>query len=95
MLFDMLPTFFSRPEVIALIDACGLVPECLITKDLIDRIQCQLNLRRASGVMTAEQERQAHEFLSVVMERNRRSGKIIPDPFDFAEQGRFEFINFD
>ena len=45
--------------------------------------------------MTAEQERQAHEFLSAVIERNRRSGKCIADPFDFAEQGRFEFINFD
>lgn len=91
----MIPTFFGRPEVIALIDACGLVPDCLVTKDLIDRIQCQLDLRRASEVMTAEQERQAHEFLSAVIERNRRSGKSIPDPFDFAEQGRFEFINFD
>ena len=91
----MIPTFFSRPEVLALVDACGLVPDCLITKDLIDRVQCQLNLRRASEAMTAEQERQAHEFLSAVMERNRRFGKSIPDPFDFAEQGRFEFINFD
>ena len=91
----MIPTFFSRPEVIALIDACGLVPEYLMTKDLIDRVQCQLNLRRASEAMTAEQERQAHEFLSSVIERNRRSGKRISDPLDFSEQGRFEFINFD
>lgn len=91
----MIPTFFSRPEVLALIDACGLVPECLVTKDLVDRIQCQLNLRRASEVMTAEQEKQSHEFLASVMERNRRAGKKVPDAFDFAEQGRFEFINFD
>lgn len=91
----MIPTFFSRPEVMALIDACGLVPDFLVTKDLIDRVQCRLNLRRVSEVMTAEQERQAHEFLSAVIERNRRSGKRIPDPFDFADQGRFEFINFD
>lgn len=66
-----------------------------MTKDLIDRVQCQLNLRRASEVMTAEQEMQAHEFLAAVIDRNRRSGKRIPDPLDFAEQGRFEFINFD
>lgn len=91
----MIPNFFSRPEVFALIDACGLVPDCLVTKDLVDRIQCQLNLRRASEVMTAEQEKQSHEFLAAVMERNRRSGKKIADPFDFAEQGRFEFVNFD
>lgn len=91
----MVPNFFSRPEVLALIDSCGLVPECLITKDLVDRIQCQLNLRRAAEVMTARQEKQSHEFLAAVMERNRRSGRKIPDPFDFAEQGRFEFINFD
>lgn len=91
----MIPNFFSRSEVLALIDSCGLVPECLVTKDLVDRIQCQLNLRRASEVMTAEQEKQSHEFLAAVMERNRRSGKKVPDPFDFAEQGRFEFINFD
>lgn len=91
----MISNFFSRPEVLALIDACGLVPECLVTKDLVDRIQCQLNLRRASEVMTAEQEKQSHEFLAAVMERNRRTGKKISDPFDFAEQGRFEFINFD
>lgn len=91
----MIPSFFSRPEVLALIDACGLVPECLMTKDLVDKIQCQLNLRRVSEAMSAEQERQAHEFLSAVMERNRRTGKHIPDPSDFAEQGRFEFINFD
>lgn len=90
----MIPNFFSRPEVLALIDACGLVPECLVTKDLVDRIQCQLNLRRASEVMTAEQEKQSHEFLAAVMERNRRFGKKVADPFDFAEQGRFEFINF-
>lgn len=91
----MITTFFSRSEVLALIDACGLVPECLITKDLVDRIQCQLNLRRASEVMTAEQERQSHDFLAAVMERNRRTGKKVADPFDFAEQGRFEFLNFD
>ena len=91
----MLPNFFSRPEVLALIDACGLVPECLVTKDLVDRIQCQLNLRRATDVMTAEQEKQSHDFLAVVMERNRRSGKRVSDPYDFAEQGRFEFLNFD
>lgn len=91
----MIPNFFSRPEVLALIDACGLVPECLVTKDLVDRVQCRLNLRRASEVMTAEQEKQSHEFLSAVMERNRRTGKKIADPFDFSEQGRFEFINFD
>lgn len=91
----MLPNFFSRPEVLALIDACGLVPECLLTKDLVDRIQCQLNLRRATEVMTAEQEKQSHEFLVAVMERNRRSGNKIADPYDFAEQGRFEFLNFD
>lgn len=71
----MIPNFFSRPEVLALIDACGLVPECLMTKDLVDKIQCQLNLRRASEAMTAEQERQAHDFLSAVMERNRRYRK--------------------
>lgn len=91
----MIPNFFSRPEVLALIDACGLVPECLITKDLVDRVHCQLNLRRVTEVMTAEQEKQSHDFLAAVMERNRRSGKKISDPFDFAEQGRFEFINFD
>lgn len=91
----MLPNFFSRPEVLALIDACGLVPECLVTKDLVDRIQCQLNLRRASEVMTAEQEKQSHDFLAAVVERNRRSGKKLSDPYDFAEQGRFEFLNFD
>lgn len=91
----MLPNFFSRPEVLALIDACGLVPECLVTKDLVDRIQCQLNLRRATEVMTAEQEKQSHDFLAAVMERNRRSGKKVSDPYDFAEQGRFEFLNFD
>ena len=91
----MIPNFFSRPEVLALIDACGLVPECLVTKDLVDRIQCQLNLRRVTEVMTAEQEKQSHDFLASVMERNRRSGKKISDPCDFAEQGRFEFINFD
>lgn len=91
----MIPTFFSRSEVLALIDACGIVPEFLLTKDLVDRVQCQLNLRRASEVMTAEQEKQSHEFLAAVMERNRRSGKKVADPFDFAEQGRFEFINFD
>lgn len=91
----MLPNFFSRPEVLALIDACGLVPECLVTKDLVDRIQCQLNLRRATEVMTAEQEKQSHDFLAAVMERNRRSGKRVSDPYDFAEQGRFEFLNFD
>ena len=91
----MIPIFFSKPEVIALIDACGLVPEILMTKELVNKVQCQLNLRRVSEVMTAEQERQAHEFLSAVMERNRRSGKKVSDPFDFAEQGRFEFINFD
>lgn len=91
----MIPNFFSRSEVLALIDACGLVPECLVTKDLVDRVQCQLNLRRASEVMTAEQEKQSHDFLSAVIERNRRTGKKIADPFDFAEQGRFEFINFD
>lgn len=91
----MIPAFFTRPEVLAFIDAFGLVPECLVTKDLVDRVQCQLNLRRATEVMTAEQEKQSHEFLAAVMERNRRSGKKIADPFDFAEQGRFEFINFD
>lgn len=91
----MVPNFFSRPEVLALIDACGLVPGCLVTKDLVDRIQCQLNLRRATEVMTAEQEKQSHDFLAAVMERNRRSGKKIADPYDFAEQGRFEFLNFD
>ena len=91
----MLPNFFSRPEVLALIDACGLVPECLVTKDLVDRIQCQLNLRRATEVMTVEQEKQSHDFLAAVMERNRRSGKKVSDPYDFAEQGRFEFLNFD
>lgn len=91
----MLPNFFSRPEVLALIDACGLVPESLVTKDLVDRIQCQLNLRRATEVMTAEQEKQSHDFLAAVMERNRCSGKKIADPYDFAEQGRFEFLNFD
>ena len=91
----MIPDFFSRPEVLALIDACGLVPECLLTKDLVDRIQSQLNLRRATEVMTAEHEKQSHEFLAAVMERNRRSGKKIADPYDFAEQGRFEFLNFD
>lgn len=91
----MIPAFFTRPEVLALIDACGLVPDCLVTKDLVDRIQCQLNLRRATDVMTAEQERQSHEFLAVVIERNRRTGKKIVDPYDFAEQGRFEFLNFD
>lgn len=91
----MIPTFFSRPEVLALIDSCGLVPECLLTKDLVDRVQCQLNLRRATDVMSAEQEKQSHEFLALVMERNRRSGKKIADPYDFAEQGRFEFLNFD
>lgn len=91
----MIQNFFSRAEVLALIDACGLVPECLVTKDLVSRVQCQLNLRRASEVMTAEQEKQSHEFLAAVMERNRRTGKKVADPFDFAEQGRFEFINFD
>lgn len=91
----MIPTFFSRPEVLALIDACGLVPECLVTKDLVDRIQCQLNLRRVTEVMTAEQEKQSHDFLAAVMERNRRTCKKVADPFDFAEQGRFEFLNFD
>lgn len=91
----MLQNFFSRPEVLALIDACGLVPDILITKDLVDRIQCQLNLRRVTEVMTAEQEKQSHDFLAMVMERNRRSGKKIADPYDFAEQGRFEFLNFD
>lgn len=91
----MIPSVFSRSEVLALIDACGLVPECLITKDLVDRIQCQLNLRRATEVMTAEQEKQSHEFLAAVMERNRLSGKKVSDPYDFAEQGRFEFLNFD
>ena len=91
----MIPSFFSRPEVLALIYACGLVPDCLVTKDLIDRIQCQLNLRRASGVMSEEQERQSHEFLNMVMDRNRRHGRKLPDPFDFAEQGRFDFVNFD
>lgn len=91
----MIPAFFSRPEVLALIDACGLVPECLVTKDLVDRIQCQLNLRRVTEVMTAEQEKQSHDFLASVMERNRCSGKKIADPYDFAEQGRFEFLNFD
>lgn len=91
----MIPTFFSRSEVLALIDACGLVPECLITKDLVDRVQCQLNLRRASDVMTVEQENQSHEFLAMVMERNRRSGKKIADPYDLSEQGRFDFLNFD
>lgn len=91
----MIPSFFSNDEVIALIDAFGLVPECLVTKDLVHRVQNQLNLRRASEIMTAEQEKQSHEFLEMVMARNRRSGKKLPDPFDFAEQGRFEFINFD
>lgn len=91
----MLPNFFSRSEVLALIDAFGLVPECLVTKDLVDRVQCQLNLRRVTEVMTAEQEKQSHDFLAMVMERNRRSGKKIADPYDFAEQGRFEFLNFD
>lgn len=91
----MIPAFFTRSEVLALIDAFGLVPSSLVTKDLVDRVQCQLNLRRATEVMTAEQEKQSHEFLAAVIERNRRSGKKIADPFDFAEQGRFEFINFD
>lgn len=91
----MVSSYFSNAEVIALIDAFGLVPECLVTKDLVQRVQNQLNLRRASEMMTAEEERQSHEFLTMVMERNRRSGKKLPDPFDFAEQGRFVFENFD
>lgn len=91
----MVPNFFSNEEVIALIDACGLVPSYLITKDIAERIQNTLNLRRASEVMSKEEEEEAHAFLSMVMERNRRSGKKLPDPFDFGKQGRFEFVNFD
>lgn len=91
----MIPDFFSNDEVMALIDACGLVPSCLITKDLFERIRNRLNLERASEVMSAEDEAASHAFLSAVMERNRRYGKKLPDPFDFSKQGRFEFVNFD
>lgn len=90
-----LRNIFSNDEVMALIDACGLVPSSLITRDLVERIQVQLSLARECEVMSAEQEKENHAFLAAVMERNRRSGKKLPDPFDFAEQGRFMFENFD
>ena len=88
-------SIFSYEEVIALIDSCGLVPSCLITKDLVDRIRLSLDIRRETELMSADEERAAHEFLATVVARNRRSGKKSVDPSDWSEQGRFEFINFD
>lgn len=86
---------FTSEEVMALVDACGLVPSQLITPDLLRRVNAQLSLSRAAEVMSAEQEAVSHAFLAAVMERNRRAGKKLPDFSDFSTQGRFEFENFD
>lgn len=71
--------FFSNDEVIALIDACGLVPSSCMVPELVRKVRDQLNLRRASEVMSAEQEKEAHAFLEMVMARNRRLGRRLPD----------------
>lgn len=91
---DALP-IFSNAEVSALIDELGLIPSCLITPDIAKLIQHQLQMKRFTDAMSAEEERMAHQFLEYVMQRNRKQGKKQRDYFDCSEQLKFDFVNFD